>query len=82
MTVSRVNITYKSPEIDEELDKKILEFFNTLDFVCIDRSYMPMIWRRQIDFEKHTKNVWKKFETQYHLKPMYVGEGIDESSSN
>jgi len=54
MSVSRLQVTYKSPEVDEELDKKILEFFNTLDFICIDRAYMPMIFRRDIFFEKHS----------------------------
>ena len=51
MSVSRLQVTYKSPEVDEELDKKILEFFNTLDFVCIDRAYHSIIWRRDIFFE-------------------------------
>ena len=55
MSVSRVDVTYKSPEIDEELDKKILDFFNKLDFICINRAYMSMLWRRQLDFEKHTR---------------------------
>jgi len=51
MSVSRLQVTYRSPEVDEELDKKILEFFNTLDFVCIDRAYHSIIWRRDIFFE-------------------------------
>lgn len=51
MSVTRLQVTYKSPEVDEELDRKILEFFNTLDFTCIDRAYHPLIWRRDIFFE-------------------------------
>ena len=54
MSVSRLQVTYKSPEIDEELDKKILDFFNSLDFICIDRAYMSMDFRRDIFFEKHS----------------------------
>ena len=49
--VTRLQVTYKSPEVDKELDKKILKFFNTLDFVCIDRAYHSIIWRRDIFFE-------------------------------
>jgi len=55
MSVSRLQVTYKSPEVDEELDGKILEFFNTLDFVCIDRAYHSIIWRRDIFFETHSE---------------------------
>ena len=51
--VTRLQVTYKSPEIDDELDKKILNFFNKLDFVCIDRAYIPMIFRRELHFETH-----------------------------
>ena len=51
MSVSRLQVTYRSPEVDEELDKKILEFFNSIDFICIDRVYIPMIFRRDIFFE-------------------------------
>jgi len=54
MSVSRVQVTYKSPEVDEELDKKILEFFNTLDFVCIDRKYHCIAYIREIFFERQT----------------------------
>ena len=54
MSVSRLQVTYKSPEIDEELDKKILNFFNSLDFICIDRAYHSIIFRRDIFFEKHS----------------------------
>ena len=55
MSVTRLQVTYKSPEIDEELDKKILEFFNTLDFVCIDRAYHYIIYRRDLFFETHSE---------------------------
>jgi len=55
MSVSRLQVTYRSPEVDEELDKKILEFFNTLDFTCIDRAYSCMTYTRDIFFEKQTK---------------------------
>jgi len=37
--VTRLQITYQSPEIDDELDKNFLEFLNSLDFVCINREY-------------------------------------------
>ena len=60
MSVSRLEVTYRCPEIDEELDKKILEIFNTLDFVCIDRSYSPMLYSRLLMFERHTKEVDEK----------------------
>lgn len=53
--VTRLQVTYKSPEVDEELDKKILDFLNKLDFICIDRQYAPMIWRRDIFFEKQSE---------------------------
>ena len=81
MSVSRVDVTYKSPKIDEELDKKILDFFNKLDFICIDRAYMPMLGRRQLDFERHTKEERDGgYKSQYHLKPAYVEEEADEGN--
>ena len=55
MSVTRLQVIYKSPEVDVELDKKIVEFFNTLDFTCIDRVYHSIILRRDIFFEMHTK---------------------------
>ena len=55
--VTRLQVTYRSPEVDDELDKKILEFFNTLDFVCIDRTYFDLILRREIFFEKHSREI-------------------------
>ena len=53
--VTRLQVTYRSTEVDDELDKKILEFFNTLDFICIDRVYHSIILRRDIFFEKQTE---------------------------
>jgi len=84
MSVSRLQVTYINSDhtMEKELDKSILEFFNKLDFICINRDYNFLDFKRTLDFEKHTKDVGKKYTTQYHLKPMYVGEGIDESSSN
>lgn len=69
--VTRLQVTYKSPEIDRELDKKIVEFLGTLDFICIDKDYIPTLFRRAIFFERRTKEEEEngKFETQYHLKP-------------
>ena len=55
MSVTRVQVTYKSQEIDEELYKKILGFFNNLDFICIDRAYHSIIFRRDIFFEKQSE---------------------------
>ena len=55
--VTRLQVTYKSSYVDDELDKKILNFFNRLDFVCIDRAYIPIEWRRQLDFERHSKEM-------------------------
>lgn len=52
MSVSRLQVTYSSPEVDEELDKKILEFFNLLDFVCIDRKYHCIAYKRELFFER------------------------------
>ena len=51
MSVTRLQVVYKSPEVDVELDKKIIEFFNKLDFTCIDRVYHSIIFRREIFFE-------------------------------
>ena len=53
MSVSRLQVSYNSPGIDKELDKKILNFFHSLSFVCIGRQFMSMIWRRELDFEIH-----------------------------
>ena len=55
MSVTRLEVTYRSPEVDKEFDKKILELFNTLDFVCIERSYSLRIYSRLLMFERHTK---------------------------
>ena len=55
--VTRLSVVYKNPEVDEELDKKILEFFNKLDFVCINRGYSHLTFERQLDFEKQTKEI-------------------------
>ena len=55
MNVTRLQVTYQSPEIDKDLDIKILESFNKLDFVCINRDYNHLTWRRKLDFEKHSK---------------------------
>lgn len=50
--VTRLQVTYRSPEVDVELDKKILEFFNSLDFVCTDRLYHSILFQRDIFFER------------------------------
>lgn len=55
--VTRLQVVYRSPEIDEDLDKKILKFFNSLDFVCIDNKYLPLILRRELWFEKQSKEI-------------------------
>ena len=60
--VTRLSVTYKSPEIDRDLDIKISEFFNTLDFICINGDYNHLTWERKLDFEKHTKDVGKEIE--------------------
>ena len=52
--VTRLQVTYTSPEIDEELDKKILEFFNKLDFICINREYNHLTLTRGLSFERQT----------------------------
>ena len=57
MNVTRLQVTYRSPEVDDKLDKKILQFFNKLDFVCVNREYNHLIWERRLDFEKHTNEV-------------------------
>jgi len=51
--VTRAQVTYRSPDIDKELDKKIIEFFNALDLTCIDRVFHSIIERRDIFFESH-----------------------------
>ena len=53
--VTRLQVTYRSQYVDEDLDKKILEFFNKLDFVCINRDYNHLTWQRELDFERHNK---------------------------
>lgn len=55
--VTRLQVTYQSPEVDLELDEKILEFFNTLDFICIDRKYHYIAYKREIFFEKQSKEI-------------------------
>ena len=55
--VTRLQVSYHSPEIDKELDKKILEFFNTLDFICVNREYHYIAYKRDLSFEKHTREI-------------------------
>lgn len=55
--VTRLQVTYKNPETDSELDKKILEFLNTLDFICIGRAYHPVLFTRDLFFERQSKEI-------------------------
>lgn len=70
MNVSRINITYKCKDIDEELDKKVVEFFNSLDFVCVDKVFHSIIWRRDMFFEspKEVQDTLKIKETMEKLE--------------
>ena len=60
--VTRLQVMYRSPAYDDQLDIKIIEFFNTLNFVCVNRDYNHLTWERKLDFEKHTKDVGKEIE--------------------
>jgi len=53
--VTRLQVTYKNPEIDDELDKKFLNFLNALDFICVGRAYHPVLFTRDLFFERQTK---------------------------
>ena len=53
--VTRLHVTYRNMDIDNELEKKIFKFLNSLDFVCINREHSEITWRRVLTFEKHTK---------------------------
>ena len=84
MSVSRLQVTYKSPEVDEELDKKILEFFNTLDFICIDREYHFIAYKRELFFERQTEEkslrLFEKEALQGTTKVFsYREERVDDS---
>ena len=57
MLVTRLQVAYKSQDIDRELDEKILQFFNTLDFICTNRTYNSLSFDRYLHFERHTKEV-------------------------
>jgi len=57
MGATRLQVVYRSPEIDEDLDKKILEFLNTLDFICIGKIYNLLTFERIISFEKQNRDV-------------------------
>ena len=54
--VTRLQVTYKNQEIDGELDKKFLKFLNSLDFICVGRTYHPVLFTRSLFFEKQTKS--------------------------
>lgn len=68
MSVTRLQVTYRSQYIDKDLDIKILEFFNKLDFVCINRDYNHLTWKRQLDFERHTREKVGKHESKRDSK--------------
>jgi len=51
MSASRLRVVYANPEVDEELDKKITEFFESLNWICIDKVHHAIIHRREIFFE-------------------------------
>jgi len=53
--VTRLQVTYRGTEVDRMLDFKILEFFNRLSFICVNRLFHPMEFRRELYFEKQTK---------------------------
>lgn len=55
--VTRLKVVYQSPYKDKDLDEKILEFFNKLDFVCINRDYNHLTWQNELDFEKQSKEI-------------------------
>jgi len=55
--VTRLKVSYNNLEVDNELDRKILEFFNTLDFICIHREYDHMTLKRWLIFEKQSKEI-------------------------
>ena len=60
--VTRLSVTYRSQYVDKDLDEKIVKFFNTIDFICINQDYNHLTWERKLDFEKHTKDVGKEIE--------------------
>jgi len=53
--VTRLQVTYKNPEVDDELDREILNFLNKLDFICVGRAYHPVLFTRDLFFERQTK---------------------------
>jgi len=55
--VTRLHVTYRNMDIDEDLEKKILKFFNLLSFVCVNRDHSQMTFRRVLTFEKRTKEI-------------------------
>jgi len=57
MDATRVEIVYRSLEIDKDLDEKIIEFFNTLDYTCIYKLHDPMTTVRSLIVEKQSKEI-------------------------
>ena len=55
--VSRLQVTYTFPKVDIDFDKDIEKFFSELGFVCIDRKYHFIAYKRELFFEKHGEEV-------------------------
>ena len=65
MSVSRLQVTYKSPEIDVELDKKIENFFESIGFRRWASGYDLLSFERDIAFERRTEEEDSK-RPEYH----------------
>jgi len=78
--VSRLQVTYKSPEIDTSLDDKILKIFNILGFTRINQVYNSITFRRDIFFESQGE-IDADIEIEKTMKEV-CGEGVYTNESS
>jgi len=68
MSVSRLKVVYKSPEVDVELDKGIEKFFASIGFVRWASGYDHLAFERDIAFERRTKEEADESERNQEVK--------------